>query len=49
MTGSRVAALLLLPLALSGCAALSRNAGSEDGDTPRARAALSRDPRTDGW
>src|SRR5947199_9842496 len=49
MTGSRVAALLLLPLALSGCAALSRNAGSEDGDTPRARAALSRDPRAEAY
>ena len=44
MTGFRVAAVLLLPLALAGCAALSRTTGADD-DTPRARVALARDPR----
>src|SRR5258705_13918487 len=49
MTGSRVAPLLLLPLALAGCAALSRNAATDDGDTPRARRALARDPRAEAY
>src|SRR5438309_3033614 len=48
MTGSRVAAVLLLPLALTGCAALSRATGADD-DTPRVRVALARDPRAEAY
>ena len=48
MTGSRVAAVLLLPLALTGCAALSRTTGADD-DTPRVRVALARDPRAEAY
>src|SRR2546430_9846022 len=48
MTGPRVAAVLLLPLALTGCAALSRTTGADD-DTPRVRVALARDPRAEAY
>ena len=50
MTGPRAAAVVLLPLLLTGCAALSRSAGSDDGDAPRLRLlAAARDPRAEAY
>ena len=50
MRGSRAAAVVLLPLAVAGCAALSRTAGDDGSDSPRLRlVSASRDPRAEAY